>query len=499
MTIMRYVRTLSFLLVATTFLCSPRLFADGPLDIAPWMEEEFQAAQMRLVENISPWDGLRGTVIASPSRSNPNYYYHWIRDGALVMKTIFHLSAFGNQNSTANSYFDLVIDFANLSEIHQNSETPGSLGEVKFYVDGTPFTGPWGRPQNDGPALRAITLTALAHKLYYNGSHPDLLVKLYDSQMPTSSIIKRDLEYISEHWRDHDFDLWEEVKAHHFFTRLAQSTALKNGADLAILLDDPFAAQWYHRQATLIDLELEKHWAPSEGSFLAHLDRISGVSYKSGLDASVILALLLNDRKDSKLGIHDDRYQSTVLQLEERFSRIYRINQDTHQMAPAIGRYPEDLYDGTGSSRGNPWFLTTLGFAQYYYRLADALHLQKAIPLTPINRKFWRSLLSDRPELFSLLSSARALERAKDETSFLAVIDELIEKGDQFINRVKKHMDGERSMSEQFDRNNGFMRGARDLSWSYSALIEAALERCYLFRHLGRSCTNSPEPQSSMR
>jgi glucoamylase len=32
------------------------------------------------------------------------------------------------------------------------------LGEPKFMADETPFTGSWGRPQRDGPALRATAL-----------------------------------------------------------------------------------------------------------------------------------------------------------------------------------------------------------------------------------------------------------------------------------------------------------------------------------------------------
>lgn len=36
----------------------------------------------------------------------------------------------------------------------------GGLGEPKFNVDMTAFTGAWGRPQRDGPALRATALIA---------------------------------------------------------------------------------------------------------------------------------------------------------------------------------------------------------------------------------------------------------------------------------------------------------------------------------------------------
>lgn len=41
----------------------------------------------------------------------------------------------------------------------------GGLGEPKFEVDGAAFTGSWGRPQRDGPALRATALIAYANWL----------------------------------------------------------------------------------------------------------------------------------------------------------------------------------------------------------------------------------------------------------------------------------------------------------------------------------------------
>lgn len=39
------------------------------------------------------------------------------------------------------------------------------LGEPKFNVDETAFTGSWGRPQRDGPALRATALIAFGNWL----------------------------------------------------------------------------------------------------------------------------------------------------------------------------------------------------------------------------------------------------------------------------------------------------------------------------------------------
>ena len=42
--------------------------------------------------------------------------------------------------------------------------------EAKFLLpDATPFSGPWCRPQNDGPGLRAITLISYANQLLDEG------------------------------------------------------------------------------------------------------------------------------------------------------------------------------------------------------------------------------------------------------------------------------------------------------------------------------------------
>lgn len=50
----------------------------------------------------------------------------------------------------------------------------GGLGEPKFNVNETAFTGPWGRPQRDGPALRATALIAYANYLIVSFSNKRL-------------------------------------------------------------------------------------------------------------------------------------------------------------------------------------------------------------------------------------------------------------------------------------------------------------------------------------
>jgi glucoamylase len=58
-----------------------------------------------------------------------------------------------------------------------------------------------------------------------------------------------------------------------------------------------------------------------------------------------------------------------------------------------------------------------------------------------------------------------------------SVIERLRTTGDDFLEVVKSHVDVEGSMSEQFDRVTGYMRGARDLTWSYGAFLGAVRAR----------------------
>ena len=164
-------------------------FLYAQADFESWVEAQSNISIERLLANISPEDGHPGVVLASPSRENPDYYYHWVRDAALVMKTVLDL-----QHQTGNDYTDLLLDYAQFSRNNQRARALGGLGEPKFYVDGKPYDGPWGRPQNDGPALRAIVLIEWAHDLLDRGEEDLVRSLLYDGTLPTKTVIKTDLE-----------------------------------------------------------------------------------------------------------------------------------------------------------------------------------------------------------------------------------------------------------------------------------------------------------------
>lgn len=94
------------------------------------------------------------------------------------------------------------------------------LGEPKFNLDNSIFTGPWGRPQNDGPATAAITLMEFANSyLAAGGSKSVILNNIYNStQNPQSAPLLKDLLFVASNWSSPSFDLWEEEESDHFYT-----------------------------------------------------------------------------------------------------------------------------------------------------------------------------------------------------------------------------------------------------------------------------------------
>ena len=71
------------------------------------------------------------------------------------------------------------------------------LGEPKYYVSGEVYDKPWGRPQTDSPALRAITLIAWAEDLIKTNGTDYVLEQLWVPDTAKHSAIKWDLEFIA--------------------------------------------------------------------------------------------------------------------------------------------------------------------------------------------------------------------------------------------------------------------------------------------------------------
>lgn len=401
-----------------------------------WIRVEAEIARQKLRTHLQMPGISRGAVIASPQKQDPNYFRHWVRDGALVMGSLI---PFAKENKQAY-WRQFLSDYISFSL--ENQGKTSNFGEPIFEVDGRVFAGPWGRPQNDGPALRALALIEWAEFAMASGDPAlaaDVDKFLYRAEIPAKTLIKADLEYVATHWQESSFDLWEEVKGDHFFTRMVQYKALLKGSELANKKKDPFAAVYYSNVAEKIRQSLEYHLTNSE-SIVPTLNFVEGVNYKaSQIDIAVLLGVL----RGSNAAFPLDRLavKNTFFKIQNAFSKRYAVNQKFAYLAPALGRYPEDLYAGTDFDGGNPWVLATLAAAEYCYEMS-ILSFKKG------DSNFW------------------------------------FKRGDDYIQRVQFHANPDGSLSEQIQRESGYMVSAADLSWNYAAVIttESARSRALVAR-----------------
>lgn len=449
------------------FLSSITGIAQANPEFESWIRMQREASVTKLLANISRVDTAPGTIVASPSKSDPDYYYHWVRDGALVADVL--ISAYDTESdSNRKKHLGKILrDWVTLSQKQQTIKTLSGLGEPKFNADGSAFNDPWGRPQNDGPALRAIALIRLARILLKEGHGSYVTKTLYDSTHPTQSVIKKDLEHVSHEWRKPTFDLWEEVRGDHLYTRIVQKRALLDGAALARDLNDAGAAEWYQGQANTINQAIAQHWNPALRLWIPTLNRDTGPDKPADIDTAVILGSLHGTAHDAKPASHSlspstDAMLSSALAAKKAFSGLYAINRAGFP-AVAIGRYPEDTYYG-----GNPWVLTTAAFAELNYRIAREINTAGKLRVTALNAPFFKDIGFDA-ETGDVIQ--------KGSPRFRELLKKLKDEGDSYLKRIRVHGYASGSLSEQIDKTTGHMMSASDLTWNYASVLTALWHR----------------------
>jgi len=118
-----------------------------PDGLDDWIAEQRKTSMRFLLDNIAPngsnaKGAVPGSVIASPSKDAPNYYYQWVRDAAITMAEV--VAEYGETKD--DGLKAIIEDYAKLQDSIQNTFNPsggyttGGLGEPKFMVDGAPFT-----------------------------------------------------------------------------------------------------------------------------------------------------------------------------------------------------------------------------------------------------------------------------------------------------------------------------------------------------------------------
>ncbi|KAL0092569.1 glycoside hydrolase family 15 protein [Phycomyces blakesleeanus] len=438
----------------------------GNTALDDWVEKQEAISLKVILSNINPPGTRRGFFAASLSTSDPDYFYTWTRDAAKVAGVLVH----AYDTSRRTDLHDVLIDYVEFQIGTQQTTTLCQcLGEPKFNPDGTGFSGEWGRPQNDGPAVRASTFLLLSQALSQKKYVTNIL----------RPAVYRDLDYIVDNWATPSFDLWEEVLGVHFYTLMVMRRALLQGVAFSRSYEDAIHAANYQGTIGSIEERLESFWSPSRNYILATQDRVRGYEKPSGLDIAIILAAnqLSGSIGGSSSSIKDgfftpdsDKVLATAAALEYSFGTIYPLNQDLpSHLGIAIGRYPEDVYDGHRSSQGNPWFITTSAFTELYYNIILAFKARPTdITVNHINRPFF-------VKFDSQAVPGKIYVKASDEYNLL--LADIAASADRFLATVKYHEQANGSLSEQFNRWTGFQQGARDLTWSHAALISATRAR----------------------
>jgi hypothetical protein len=112
-----------------------------------WITEESEFAWEYLLDNVAPYGkntegAAPGTVIASPSKSYPDYFYQWVRDAAITMKGVVNAYAktdFQDLRDTVERYLEIQENIQSTAN-PSGGYSSGGLGEPKFMVNGEPFT-----------------------------------------------------------------------------------------------------------------------------------------------------------------------------------------------------------------------------------------------------------------------------------------------------------------------------------------------------------------------
>lgn len=223
--------------------------------------------------------------------------------------------------------------------------------------DCTAFDEHWGRPQNDGPGLRISTIVSYLNLIEkYRLSLSNKFLK--DERFIYDEIIKPDLFYIVKNWKKESFDIWEEVNSIHFFTSMSQLRAVIDGLKLAkkYEVDKQFVDQLYESITNLkLFIEVDARFAIPSSLYIIETPGLFSSGKRSGLDAAALLAsihshdLEVDEYSDVPFDVNDYHILNTINAMASDMRFRYPINRDRigkPSLGVALGRYPEDIYDG---------------------------------------------------------------------------------------------------------------------------------------------------------
>lgn len=427
-----------------------------------WLQRQLRYSVTAMLRSVSAVDlvkerpgfgqtmrPVRGSILASPVPAaydpDPDYFFHWFRDSAVVIDALRlavdlgliaeqegrrHLGDFvgfslvaqrldggeaaarDRQSRTVEEFRKFLRDDAELVAVRGDRV----VAESRINPDGTLDLTRWARPQHDGPPLRALALLRWARR------------PIADKALAAdaASLIRADLDFTLDHWREPSFDIWEEDCGHHYYTLRLAAAALEEGAGWLDARDESSLADRYRDDTATIQQQLDGYWLADAGHYRSRFADAATDSAKA-LDIAVILAAIHAGGRGERHSVQDPRMQATLARLDAAFETRYPIN---HGRQPgrglALGRYAADRYYGGGA-----WYVATLAAAEFCFRAAA---------------------------------------KTADAAAWIA-------RGDAYLATVRAFTPADGALSEQFDPASGAQLSAKHLAWSYAAFISCIATR----------------------
>lgn len=381
----------------------------------------------------------------------------------------------GGSNASLKVYID---DYIHAQAVLQTISNPSGtfypaglgLGEPKYEVNGTRFNGAWGRPQRDGPGLRAIALMTYSNFLIKNGGTTEATTNIWP-------IIANDLSYVGQYWNQTGFDLWEEIQGSSFFTIQNQHRALAEGAQLATTLGVTCTGC---DQAPQLLCFLQNFW---NGEHI--VSNINVDINRTGLDGNSILGpIAIFDLEalcnSSTLQPCHSQSLANFKVLTDTFRALYTVNANIPKgSGVAVGRYAEDVYKG-----GNPWYLITSAAAEFLYDAVAQWNSSQSISVDATSQAFFKDVYPD------------VTVKTYTGGDITVITDAVTAYADSYAAIVEKYTPSNGSLAEQFDRDAGVALSAIDLTWSYAGFVTMSQRRAGQFPASWGS-RNAAPPSSS--
>jgi glucoamylase len=443
-----------------------------------WIERQHARSVQGMLLSVSPLELVkqrpgfgqtvrvrRGAIVASPVLADwnpdPDYFFHWYRDSALVIDALRLLHESGAIGAPALAHLADFIDFSLALQdldgrtlaaapewrgrvaadfarfVRDDADLGGVHGaavaaESRVNADGTLDISRWSRPQHDGAPLRALAVLRWMPHV-----DPDA-----DLMAAAARLVRADLDFTLDSWQRPSYDIWEEEPGLHYYTVRVAAAALQEGAGWAQERGDAALAHACRDAAAAAHRRLDGYWSAERGYFLSRRLAGGGRSAKE-LDIAVVLGAIHAPAIPGQ-GLDDPRLHATLSQLEAAFDADYAINRARPAgRGPAMGRYRGDVYFSGGA-----YYFSTLGAAEFCFGVARVAAAASG----------------------SAAGSASGPASAAAAASWRA-------RGDAYLATVRAYTPAGGELSEQFDRSTGAQTSARQLAWSHAAFISAVAAR----------------------